>query len=158
MPKKKDYYQVSLKLILKNNQGEILGLKADSKGSMAGYYDLPGGRIDTDEFKKPLDQIIKREVAEETGNLEFELVPKPVAVGRHLIPAAMTSEKKDIHVCYIFYEAKYLNGNVKISCEHTGCTWLKLSTDHLDRLFTSGILEGMKMYLSEVYETDRNPK
>ena len=47
---KRDWYQVSLKLILKNKKGEVLVLKTLETGNFAGYHDLPGGRIDTDEF------------------------------------------------------------------------------------------------------------
>ncbi len=148
MKKVRDFYQISLKLILKNKKGEVLILKAVPKGSYAGYYDLPGGRIDTDEFGVPFPEIIKREVKEELGNIKFKLKPVPVAIGRHLILARLTSAGKDIHIFHVFFEAKYLSGKIKISPEHEGLKWIKLSNKNLSELFRSGILEGMKMYLS----------
>ena len=144
----KDFYQVSLKIILKNEQGQILVLKGHPRGSFAGFYDLPGGRIEEDEFSIPLDLIIEREIKEEIGEVDVEIGLKPVAVGRHLIPAAMTEEKKDLHLLYVFFEAKLRSGQVSISNEHDGYKWLSLNDINLADFFKSGILEGIKMYLN----------
>jgi 8-oxo-dGTP pyrophosphatase MutT (NUDIX family) len=149
MKKEKDFYQVSLKLLLKNSEGKILALKAVHNGSYAGFYDLPGGRIDTDEFKTDFSNIIAREVVEEIGNVEFQIQQNPVAVGRHLIPASMTSSGKDIHVLYLFFEAHYGGGELKISSEHAGYQWLDLAKIDPAEYFTSGILEGIRMYIGK---------
>lgn len=146
MVKERGIYQVSLKLLLKNNNGEVLALKAADNGSYAGYHDLPGGRIDTDEFNLDFTEIIDREVQEEIGNIEVRVNSKPVGVGRHLIPAIMTTSGKDIQVLYLFFEAEYLSGDVNISNEHTNFKWLSLKDIELDKYFTSGILEGVRMY------------
>lgn len=148
MSKEKGLYQISLKAIIKNNRGEILVLEANFSGTMKGFYDLPGGRIDADEFTVPFSEIIKREILEEVGNINFNLNPKPVAVGRHFIPASIAKSGLDIHVLYLFFEAEYLGGEVVISEEHLGFRWVDLSKETLEKLFTSGILEGIKMYLA----------
>jgi 8-oxo-dGTP diphosphatase len=148
MKEKNDFYQVSLKIILKNKKNEVLLLGSLPTGSFAGYYDLPGGRIDTDEFTTPFSGVIKREVNEEIGNVKFTLNPKPVGVGRHLLPAAHSATGSEIHILYLFFEAKYLKGEIKISPEHTGFKWVDLSKEKLSKLFKSGTLEGMKMYFS----------
>lgn len=147
MKKEKDFYQISLKLLLKNNNGEVLALKAVDNGSYAGYYDLPGGRIDTDEFDKDFFEIIEREVIEEIGYIKFQVQPRPIAIGRHLIPAAISNKGKDIHVLCVFFEAKYIDGELKISNEHTGYKWIDLSKIKLAEFFKSAILEGIQMYL-----------
>ena len=149
MPKEKDLCQISLKLLLKNKRGEILALKAVPHGSYAGFYDLPGGRIDVDEFKTDLADIIAREVAEELGGVQFKLSSKVVAVGRHIIPSSLTKNGKDVHVLYLFFEAKYLGGEIKTSAEHTGFAWLDLKKIKPAKYFTSGILEGVRMYLNK---------
>ena len=146
MAKERGIYQVSLKLLLKNNKGEILALKAADNGSYAGYHDLPGGRIDADEFNTDFIEIIEREVKEEIGDIKISLNSKPVGVGRHLIPASMTSSGKDIQILYLFFEAEYLSGDIKISDEHSNFKWLNLKDIKLEEYFTSGILEGVKMY------------
>lgn len=150
MPKK-DFYQVSLKVILKNNKDEILVLNADPKGSYAGYYDLPGGRIDDNEFTIPYAQIIQREILEELGNAKISVNPKPVAIGRHLIPAAMSAEKKDLHVFYVFFEANLISGDIKISDEHIGFRWINLDEQEPSKLFKSGTLEGINMYFNNKF-------
>ncbi len=149
MKKTKDFYQISLKLFLKNKDGEVLILKAVEGGSFAGFYDLPGGRIDTDEFRTDLMEVIEREVREEIGNIKFIVKGKPVAVGRHLLPKKSGSRQKEIHVLYVFFEAKYVSGKIKISREHKGYEWVKLEKVVPAKFFTSGILEGVKMYLKK---------
>lgn len=146
MAKERGIYQVSLKLLLKNNNGEVLALKAADNGSYAGYYDLPGGRIDADEFGVDFAEIIEREIKEEIGNIEVKVNSKPVGVGRHLIPASITSSGKDIQILYLFFEAEYLSGEINISNEHTNFKWLSLKDIKLNEYFTSGMLEGVKMY------------
>jgi ADP-ribose pyrophosphatase YjhB (NUDIX family) len=115
MKREIDKYQVSLKAFIKNEKGEILALKALETGTMAEYYDFPGGRIDTVEFGTPFTDILAREIAEECGEIEFELSPKPVALARHRIPAAKTREGVEIHVLYVFFEAWTRGGDVTIS-------------------------------------------
>lgn len=98
----KDFYHVSLKIILKNQQGQGLILRVLNSGSFAGYYDLPGGRIDISEFRTALPKIIKREIIEEIGKIKYKLNEKPAALGRHLIPGKHLRNKKDIHCFYVF--------------------------------------------------------
>lgn len=148
MGKDNDFYQISLKVIIQNKKGEILALKGMTGGSYDGFYDIPGGRIDKKEFKTPLLKIIRREIQEEVGNIKYQLKPHPVALGRHLLPASLNNTKKDIHILYLFFEANYLSGNIKISREHLGHKWLKLNKNNLTKYFKSGNLEGIKMYLT----------
>jgi 8-oxo-dGTP diphosphatase len=144
-----DFYQVSLKMFLKNNKGEILVLEARLEGSFAGYYDFPGGRIDTDEFTTPLPEVVQREVIEEVGNVNFTLNTNPVAVGRHLLLAKTAKKDHDIHVLYLFYEAQYIEGEIKISDEHIGYKWVDFSKNEPAKLLKSGNLEGLEMYLAK---------
>jgi len=155
MKKEKDFYQISLKVIIKNDSGEILLLNADPNGSFAGFYDFPGGRINTDEFTAPFFDIIKREILEEVGNIKFVLSPKPVAIGRHLIPASMSKNGSDIHILYLFFEAKYISGKITISNEHAGFKWTDFSKEKPIKLLKSGNLEGIEMYLSKTREKDK---
>ncbi|HLD61997.1 MAG TPA: NUDIX domain-containing protein [Patescibacteria group bacterium] len=144
-----DLYQISLKVILKNKAGEILLLKSNEDGSYAGFYDFPGGRISIDEFSVSFEDVVKREVEEEIGNIDYKLNSKPVAIGRYLLPAKFNHSGKDIHVLYIFFEAQYESGDIKISDEHEDHLWLNLSNQPLDKFFKSGILDGIKMYLGK---------
>ncbi|MFA6587998.1 MAG: NUDIX domain-containing protein [Patescibacteria group bacterium] len=144
----KAWFQVSLKVLLVNSRGKILILKAAKSGSFQGYYDLPGGRINVGEIKKPIAGLIRREIKEEVGEIKYELQPTPVAFGRHVIPAKFNSSKKPINVFYVFFIAKYKGEKIKISREHQGFKWVNLSKIKLEKYFKSGILEGVKKYTS----------
>lgn len=150
MPKQRDFYHVSLKAILKNKDGEVLVLKADSNGTFAGFYDLPGGRIDEDEFAVPLPEILKREIIEEIGEAEISINEIPVGVGRHCIKKEHTESGKDTHVFYVLYEVQLETGNVNISNEHEAFEWIDLNKIELEKYFTSGLLDGVKMYLKNI--------
>jgi len=145
----RDFYQISLKLILKNSKGEVLLMKAQNKDTYAGFYDLPGGRINVDEFEVPLPDILRREVWEEISNIQYDLNPHPVAVARHLIPASISVHKRAVHVLYLLYEGLYKKGEVTISREHTGFMWVDPRSMELERYLKSGNLEGMRMYLNK---------
>ncbi|MFC1787917.1 NUDIX domain-containing protein [Patescibacteria group bacterium] len=106
--------------------------------------------IDADEFDVTYETILRRETEEEVGQIEFKIKPKPAAIGRHEIPSQFTSSKKGPQrVLYVFFEADYLGGDIKISDEHEGYDWLDIEKNTPDQYFKSGILEGIKMYLSE---------
>ena len=81
--------------------------------------------------------------------MQVEINSKPVAIGRHLIAAHLTRAARDLHVLYIFFEATLIGGDLKISDEDTGQTWLDLNTIDPKDYFTSGLLEGIEMYLSQ---------
>lgn len=141
----RDSYHVSLKVIMRNEAGEVLGLKAVNVGDMLGFYDLPGGRIDQSEFATPLEDILRREIAEEAGDISYTLSMKPVAYGRHKISSKPGREEQRIF--YVFFEAQYTGGTITISDEHAASAWIDISRVRLADFFTSGILEGMEFYV-----------
>lgn len=143
---KPHFFNISLKLILKNDKGEILGLECVNEGILAGYYDFPGGRINSDELQVPYDEIIAREMAEEVGpDVKYEVDLHPVSTGKHVY----FSEKlgKENCIFMIFFEAKYHGGEIRISDEHIGYKWLNLKAEPASKYFTLGFLEGVEGYL-----------
>jgi len=138
---------VSLKVLLENDKGETLVLKALNDGNYSGYCDLPGGRIDEDELNTDLISILSREINEEVGDIRFKLNKKPVAIFRHFIPATVSVTGKTINILHILFEAEYLGGKITISHEHTGYQWLDLAKAELSDFFIFGLLEGIKNYL-----------
>jgi len=147
MPSEKDFYQVSLKLFLKNDKDEILCLEAARGGTYEGFYDLPGGRIDFNEFKTSFEEIIRRELLEEIGAVECDLNLKPIALGRNENPNKQSPLGGFVHIFNIFFEGAYINGEIKISEEHRGFKWIKLKEKNLEKYFKFAILEGAKTYL-----------
>ncbi len=154
MPSERDFYSVSLKVFLKNDRGEVLILKSLMGGSYEGFYDLPGGRINIDEFETPFEDIIKREVGEEIGEVNFDLILKPVGIGRIAIIKKGSPLGVPVHALNVFVEAIYKSGEIKISDEHTGFQWVKLTKENLDQYFKLAILEGAKMYLENLKNED----
>jgi 8-oxo-dGTP pyrophosphatase MutT (NUDIX family) len=114
----KDKYQVSLKVFLRDADGRLLLPFGSASGLYAGYFDLPGGRIEDNEFATPFLDILRREVKEELGDITVAIDPKPVLLSRDEI-----GPNKDTRVIYIFFEGKYLGGEIKISDEHDGMVW-----------------------------------
>lgn len=145
MFKEKALYQISLKVLLRNTKGEILLLKALDGGVFHGFYDLPGGRIDVDELALDTEAILKRELLEEIGNIDFKLYPSPVSIVRH----TFTKPHKEISVLYIFFEADYLSGDVKISDEHSDHLWIKLDSIEPKEYFANFLVSGVEMYLKK---------
>jgi len=144
-----DLYQVSVKAIIRREDGRVLGLNGRVGGAFEGFYDIPGGRIEESEFAVPFHVVIQREVAEELGpNIRFRLSDAPVAVGRH-------QSKQGQRVLYVFFEGVIDTADValEVSHEHVGWAWLDVSTASLEKLFVSGILEGMKQWYTARHET-----
>lgn len=140
-------FQVSLKVIMKNNQGKILILKNINSSSMPGFYDFPGGRISESEISEDFATNMDREIKEEIGSeLEYKINNKPVSSSIHNYYSK--THGKTIHVLWLFFEAEFVKGDIKISDEHLEYKWIKLSADNINKYFTGGPLEGVKIYLS----------
>lgn len=146
-------FEVSLKFIIKNNQGKILLLKMPDNGPMGGYYDLPGGRIKEYEKAKPFSEIFSRELAEELGTkarISFHQVP--VAAGRHSYPRH--SSKVEDYIFWILFEGKYLGGKIETSPEHAGYDWISLEKHNIELYFVRGPWEGMYNYIYKKFPTN----
>ncbi len=114
---------------------------------MPGYYDFPGGRINKTELTIPLPKLIKRELNEELGNtVRYKLNEQPVAIGRHWYNSKLLRKKQD--VLWVFFEANYTRGKIKISTEHTIYRWVKITKKNASVYFTRGALRGIKNYLT----------
>jgi len=115
---KRDYamYQVALKIFLRNGRN-VLFLKDENR-----RWDLPGGRIDNVEGKKPLEKILAREVREELGKeVKYELKLPAVQFRRFIHSHGM-------YGLITVYEGVYKGGCIKLSYEHTSFEWLNPKT------------------------------
>lgn len=141
------YYQISLKIILKDRSGKILLLKCIPNGSMPGYYDLPGGRINKNELTASLPKLIARELKEELGHtVRYKLHEQPVAIGRHWYHSKLLGKKQNI--LWVLFEASFIQGKIKTSSEHTDYRWIKITKKNASTYFTKGALLGIKNYLT----------
>ncbi|MDO8471908.1 MAG: NUDIX domain-containing protein [bacterium] len=140
------WFQVSLKLLLQNEAGETLILKCPDDSSLAGFYDLPGGRIAATEKELPFAEIIKREVTEELGsavNYELEST-KPIAIGRHHYPSKKMQQ--EVYLFWVLFGAQYQSGAINLSNEHQSYQWVKLTAANLEQYFIRGPLDLMNNY------------
>ncbi len=88
-----------VKVVLVNSDDEVLFLKrTDYVEKYAGDWDLPGGHIHVGES---LEKGLRRETKEETG-LSLGSVEKLQQIDN-----------------IIFYKAKFVDGNIKLSKEHS---------------------------------------
>ena len=141
------YFNISLKVILENDKGEILGLKCKEEGSLAGFYDFPGGRINSDELNIQYEEVIARELAEEVGKevrYKGDFI-HPVSTGKFIYFSYTLGRENSI--LQLYFKARYLGGEISISDEHSGYDWLDLRSELAEKYFTSGFLEGIRGYL-----------
>lgn len=141
----KEKYHVSLKAIIIRPDGKILGLNGKIGGALEGYYDIPGGRIETDEFETPLNEILHREINEETGGLDVELEARPISLGRH--QSLDANKQRIFYVCFLGRLKENMEA-IEISNEHEGFAWLDVTPENVETYFTNGTLDIMKGYLA----------
>lgn len=140
------FFNISLKLILENDKGEILGMKCTNEGTLAGFYDFPGGRINSDELNISYEEIIAREMKEEVGeDVRYEVSTFPVSIGKFVYFSHKL--KRENCIFMIFFKARYLGGDITISEEHAGYKWLDLKTESASKYFIGGFLDGIEGYL-----------
>jgi len=136
-------FMVSLKVLLKNSKGEFLLLKSPlSSPFWRGKYDLPGGRIDTDEVEIDFAKLIDREIKEEAGkSIKYKLRKDPVALIKFRLGDGRC-------ILYILFEAKYIFGKVVISDEHTDYCWQKVTLANSKKYFHPKFVGLFKNYIN----------
>ena len=138
---KPQVFMVSLKVLLKNKNGEVLLLKTPSNTpGWYGKYDLPGGRINDNEVDIDFHKLIDREIKEEAGRgVKYKLRKDPVALAKYRIPDGRC-------ILYVLFEARYISGKITISEEHTEYIWKKILPQNVNKLMHHKFVELMKCY------------
>lgn len=135
-----DFYNVALKLFLvKKDKLLIL------EGATPKFIDIPGGRIGKGEFNISLETILRREVKEEIGNVEYSLNNQPIIFWRYEVPIG---KHKGRRIFYLGYEGKYLGGRIKLSTEHTAYRWVDLKFFVPRQEFKGGFIQAVEDYLA----------
>lgn len=137
----KDQYFVAVKLFLRDDDKLLI------IHDIFGSWDLPGGRIKKDEFDKPLEAVIGRKMREELGSeVRYEL-GEPSVFFRVKRVENSTGEK--VRIFAVGYDAKYLDGDVKLGNHHDQIEWLDIKSFKPEEHFTDGWLTGVQEYLSK---------
>lgn len=96
-----------------------------------GWLDLPGGRADDNEYEKPLEKILAREVREEIGAVRYTL-------GKPAFQYRRWHHSRGIYILTTVYEARYLSGGITLSEEHASYEWVDPAAVRLSpRSFTT---------------------
>ena len=83
--------------VIWNQQGQILIDRRRPTGVLGGFWEFPGGKIETGETS---EECIKREIWEELGIV--------IEVGKHLITIAHTYTH--LHVTLIVHHCQHIDG------------------------------------------------
>ncbi len=137
----KDTYFVAVKVFLEKD-GKLLILK-DSFGD----WDLPGGRIKTDEFEVPLEQIIQRKIGEELGDEIKYTIGKPVVFMRHQRQESVPGNPT-VRIFAVGYEGTLESGDIHLSERHTEMKWVDPTSLNPEDYFKGGWLKGVRDYLA----------
>lgn len=122
MKKEPAVYFVALKALFKKD-GQVLFLKRTESGN----FDLPGGRIDTDELETSLEEILSREIREELGEKIAYRIGRPLFTYRQ-----QYFGKGGPDIFMIVHEVELLDGEIKLSDEHNEFVWVDPKTFVMD--------------------------
>lgn len=131
-------FQITQKAFVR--KGDLLLVMKDKK---SGEGDLPGGRMNEDEFFGDWIESLQRELDEELGNsFKLRIDPEVRLVHKHRVNLGN-------HPCIILgYDCEYLSGEIQISEEHDYFQWVDVRNYDPSVLFSEFMLEAMQKYLS----------
>lgn len=135
---KHGFFQITQKLFLRDGN-KFLVLK-DKK---SGYGDLPGGRMNEDEFFGDWLESMDRELKEEMGlEFQYEINPDPIIIHKHRVTEGN-------HPCIIIgYSGIFKGGNIIMSDEHDYMEWVDIKSFDPSKFFEDYMLEAVRKYLT----------
>ena len=135
---KHGFFQITQKVFIRKNN--LLLVMKDKK---SGQGDLPGGRMNVDEFFQDWLLSVYRELEEELGpEFKIKIEPTPYFIHKHLV-------NDGNHPCIIIaYTANYISGDIKISDEHDFYKWVDVYSYEANELFSEYMLEAVNLYLN----------
>ncbi len=132
------FFQITQKAFIR--KGNLLLVMRDKK---SGEGDLPGGRMNQNEFFEDWIESLKRELEEELGSsMKLNISNDVVLVHKHRVNLGN-------HPCIILgYDCEYLSGEIKISDEHDFFEWVDIKTFKPETFYSEYMLEAVCKYLS----------
>ncbi|MDF3820703.1 NUDIX domain-containing protein [Leptospira sp. 96542] len=132
-------FQITQKLFLR--KGNMLLVMRDRK---SGHGDLPGGRMNEDEFFENWMDSIQREILEELGsNVKISVNSEPLFVHKHRV------EDGNLPCIIIGYSAELLAGEITLSDEHDFMDWVDVRSYDPSSLFSEYMLDAVNLYLKK---------
>lgn len=107
-------FQVATKALLFDGDKLLVLITPDS------YIDFPGGRVDASEVELAWPEALRREIAEEIGP------DVQVDIGQTLFVSKRqyTKDGRTNRIAAIFFDCKYLSGDITTSDEHDHFVWM----------------------------------
>lgn len=128
----KDWFFVAVKVLLRD--GDKLLITHD----IFDAWDIPGGRIRSDQFDEPLESILDGKIRVELGSdVKYELgnIKTTFRVDRN---TEVGHNGKPVHIFGVAYEATYLGGEVTLGEYHDKYEWIDLKTADLSKYASHG--------------------
>ena len=103
-----------------------------------------------EDFKTPLERVVKRKITEELGkSLKYKL-GQPVVFMRHgrmeLLPSGKKAKRR---IFAVGYQARYLGGTIRLGKNHLKYLWVEKRGFKPAKYFKGGWLNGVKEYLTK---------
>lgn len=136
---KHGFFQITQKLFLRKDN--LLLVLRDRK---SGLGDLPGGRMNEDEFYDDWQSSIAREIEEELGtNIKISIDANPILIHKHRV------NDGNFPCIILGYAATWVSGDIKLSDEHDFMDWVDVKTYNPTNLFSEYMLEAIEIYLKK---------
>lgn len=140
----KDNYLVAVKLLLRD--GDQLLITHD----IFSGWDIPGGRIRSDQFETPLEAVLSDKIEVELGaDVRYQLggIKETFRVEREEL--RQTVEK--VRIFAVGYEATYLGGDIHLGKNHDKYEWIDLRSVNLkDYAAPGGWVEQLAEYQQSI--------
>jgi 8-oxo-dGTP diphosphatase len=132
------FFQITQKAFIR--KGDLLLVMRDKK---SGEGDLPGGRMNQNEFFENWIDSLKRELEEELGtSMILKISEDVVLIHKHRVNLGN-------HPCVILgYDCEYISGEINISDEHDFFEWVDIKTFKAETFYSEYMLEAVSKYLS----------
>lgn len=140
----KDIYFVAVKVFLEDKKGNFLITK-----DKFGDWDIPGGRLRTNDFAVPLEKVVARKTAEELGNrMKYKLLGGPVVFMRHerneILEDGSRAKRR---IFALGYRARLTSGEITPGQNHTQILWTNKKNFQAEKYLKGGWLKGVREYL-----------
>lgn len=103
-------FGIATKAIIKKDGKFLVIFKSDTEEISPNEIDIPGGRL---KFGEEIEGGLKREIEEELG-----ITIKIIKLSR-----VWSLIKDDLHLVGLTFLAEYVDGDIKLSGEHTNFRW-----------------------------------
>jgi 8-oxo-dGTP pyrophosphatase MutT (NUDIX family) len=135
----KDVYFIAVKALIRD--GDKLLITHDIFKS----WDIPGGRIKKDEFKKPLEDVLRRKISEELGaDIKYDIGP---IVTSFRVERDEVGIEGNSRIFAVGYEVNYRGGEITLGPPHDEYRSVDVNDFDPKTLFADGWEVGLGSYL-----------